>query len=216
LTITTYTDLKGALADWVERGDLADRLPTFIAHAEAKANRLLRERRQQAQSTASIGASLTALPADFREAITVELKAEPLETYERLRAAPFDALASFDDVSRGTGRPGFWSVLGQQLMLHPTPDQAYAVRLTYFAKLPALGEANPSNWLLEDGPDVYLDGALAAFHEWNRDWEAANRHLQKFEAGLAELMAQRRAPPAALRAEPGLSRARGFDINSDI
>jgi hypothetical protein len=216
LPITTYAELQAAIADWVERGDLNDRLPTFIANAEAKANRLLRERRQQAQSTASIGTPLTALPADFREAITVELQAGPAESYERLRAAPFDTLAGLGDWTGGEGRPRFWSVLGEQLMLHPGPDQTYTVRLTYFARAPALSEANPSNWLLDEGPDIYLDGALAAFHEWNRDWEAANRHLQKFETGLAELMAQRRSPPATLRTEPVLSRAHAYDINSDI
>lgn len=212
MTISTYAELQAAVADWVERGDLTTRSPTFIANAEGKVNRALRERRQQSQDTASISTQLSALPSDFREVVTIQAKAATDSSYTKLDPMPSDVMA--DANNDATGRPRFWGLIGDQLMLYPAPDQAYTVLLTYYNKVPALSASNTSNWLLEDAPDVYLDGALAGFYEWDQNWEAANRYLQKFEAGLAEVMSQRRAPAAKLRTDIIVGR-RTYDIQTD-
>jgi hypothetical protein len=44
MSITTYSELQQAIADWLERADLAARIPDFIALFEATANRLSRMR----------------------------------------------------------------------------------------------------------------------------------------------------------------------------
>lgn len=219
MAITDYASLQAAVADWVERSDLTARLPTFVANAEAKVNRVLRERRSQAQDTASVDTALTALPTDFLEAITVEARLSSSEDWVRLEPAPVAVLVVVEGGPTSTGRPRYWSLLGPQLMLYPTPDQAYSVKITYFTKLPALSDSNTTNWLLTDAPDVYFDGALAGFYEFDRDFEAANRYLQKFETGLAELMAMRRTPVGRLRTDVGLlqrsTRNAGYSIYSD-
>lgn len=223
MTITSYTALQSAISDWVERSDLTTRLPTFIANAEAKGNRILRDRRQQAQDTASITTQFSALPTDFAEAITVQARLNASEAWTHLDPTPSDVLAQYDAggsttivTSASTARPRFWTTLGTQLGLYPTPDQAYTIKLTYYTLIPALSDTNTSNWLLAAAPDVYLDGSLAGFYEFDRDFEAANRYLQKFEAGLAELLASRRTPVGRLRMEPGLVRPRLYDITRDI
>lgn len=215
MAIATYAALQSAIADWVERGDLTARLPSFIANAEAKVNRWLRDQKMEAQDTAVVATALTALPDDFAEAITVQVTSGAPAPYSRLDPAPSDVLASYDSDLGATGRPRFYSILGQQLQLCPAPAQPYTVLLTYFTKLPALSVANTSNWLLEAAPDIYLDGSLAGFYEFDRDFEAANRYLQKFEAGLAELRAARRRPVGTLRVDTDLQRQRPYDITRD-
>lgn len=217
MPITTYAELQAAVADWVERGDLTARLPTFVANFEAKVNRWLRERRMEAQDTASVDTRLTALPADFAEAITVQARTGAETAWSKLEPAAADVLASYDADLGAVGRPRFYAVLGGQLMLHPTPDQAYTVQLTYFEKLPGLSDANTSNWLLAAAPDVYLDGALAGFHEFDQNWDAANRYLQKAEGGLAEIRSAQRRPAGKLRVDAALQpRPRTYDITRDI
>lgn len=215
-TITTYALLQSTAADYVERSDLTARLPTWVANAEAKANRILRERQQQGQSTASVSTALSSLPTDFREVITVQVRSSASDPYSRLDPAPSDVVALWDSELASTGRPRFWGVLGAQLLLYPAPDAAYTVLMTYFAKVPALSDAATSNWLLVEGPDVYLDGVLAGFYEFDRDFEAANRSWQKFENGLVEIISQRKAPPAKLRVDAGLVRGRSYNINTDV
>jgi hypothetical protein len=212
VAISTYADLTAVISDWVERGDLATRIPTFIAAAEAKVNRWLRDRKTEAQDTASVDTALTALPDSFAEAITVQIRPNDAEPYARLDPAPADVVAGLDTAA---GRPRIYAILGDQLMLHPPPDGPHTVLLTYFTKLPALSDANPTNWLLAEAPDVYLDGALASFHEFDQNWEAAGRYLQKFEGGLAELRAARRRPAGKLRVEAGLMTRAAYDILRD-
>lgn len=217
MAITTYADLMAALADWVERGDLATRIPTFIGNAEAKVNRWLRDRKTEAQDTASIDTPLTALPGDFADAITVQVRASGSDAYTKLDPTLPDVIASYAEGDDAPGRPRVYAILGEQLMLHPAPDQAYSTLLTYFTKLPALSDFNPTNWLLAEAPDVYLDGALASFHEFDQNWDAANRYLQKFEGGLAELRSARRPQAGKLRVETSLiAHPAAYDITRDI
>lgn len=47
MAITTYTELKSAIADFLNRDDLETVAPTFIALAEADINRRLRHWRME-------------------------------------------------------------------------------------------------------------------------------------------------------------------------
>jgi hypothetical protein len=58
------------------------------------------------------------------------------------------------------GRPTHYAHIGEQLEVFPTPNGSYSVELLYYQKIPALSDANTTNWLLTDYPDVYLYGAL--------------------------------------------------------
>ena len=42
MAINTYATLQTAVANWLDRSDLTDRIPEFIALAEARMNRTLR------------------------------------------------------------------------------------------------------------------------------------------------------------------------------
>ena len=44
MAINTYSTLQTAVANWLDRDDLADRVPEFISLAEATFNRVLRIR----------------------------------------------------------------------------------------------------------------------------------------------------------------------------
>ena len=44
MALTTYTELKASLADWLNRSDLTTTIPDFISLAEAQIERQLRTR----------------------------------------------------------------------------------------------------------------------------------------------------------------------------
>ena len=52
MAISTFAELKTAAANWLDRSDLTDRIPEFIALAEARFNRVLRIRDMETVSTA--------------------------------------------------------------------------------------------------------------------------------------------------------------------
>ena len=71
--------------------------------------------------------------------------------------APLELL---DAAGVAVGRPRFWSLVGAELRYHPAPDREYTATLTYYVRIPALGDARPTNWLLVAHPDLYLFGSL--------------------------------------------------------
>jgi hypothetical protein len=73
------------------------------------------------------------------------------------RAEMMDRRANARDA---VGRPQFYTMAAGQFEFFPTPDQTYNAELLYFARVPALSDAAPTNWLLNAASDAYLYGAL--------------------------------------------------------
>lgn len=64
--LTTYKGLCEAVADYLGRDDMAERIPTFIALAEKRMNRELRLRVMERRSEASVLAGQSAVPLPWR------------------------------------------------------------------------------------------------------------------------------------------------------
>ena len=59
------------------------------------------------------------------------------------------------------GTPKFYTIVGQELEVLPVPDSATLTgEVTYYSKIPNLTDANPTNWLMNSSPDIYLYGTL--------------------------------------------------------
>ena len=80
MAISNYTELKTAVANWLDRDDLTDRIPEFIALAESRFNRLLRIRAMESKQTASTvaGQQNLALPARFIQMRNLQINTSPV------------------------------------------------------------------------------------------------------------------------------------------
>ena len=87
MTITNYTQLKTAIADFLNRDDLTSAIPTFVSLAEADMNRRLRHWRMQVRSTAEIDAQYSAFPADWMETIRFQITDQTPSELELLAQA---------------------------------------------------------------------------------------------------------------------------------
>jgi len=157
MSITTYAELQSSIADWLLRDDLTSVIPTFISLAEAKFNRRIRDYRMVSRTTLSISSEYTNVPSGWAENIRFQLNTSPITTLEYVTP---DQAAEEKRLNDGTGRPAFFTMIGEQFQVVPGPDATYEADLTYYAKIPALSVSNTSNWLLEKAPDIYLYGAL--------------------------------------------------------
>ena len=159
MAITTYTELKAAIADWLLRDDLTSVIPSFIALAEADMNRKLRHWQMETATDISLSARLTALPSDYLSPVSLSVASTAPVRVEMASRADLQArrAKSLD----ATGVPAYYAIAAGQLEVYPTPDATYTATLTYNAKPEALGDSNASNWVLADHPDIYLMGALA-------------------------------------------------------
>jgi hypothetical protein len=154
MALATYADLQSAVAAWTKRSDLASITPDLISLANARINRELRLGAQIATGTVATVANTqtAALPAAFLESISLDIDGEALE--------PVTEGAGEQAWGTTTGRPTQYSVRGGTLVLWPTPDAAYTVNLTYYARF-SLDAGNTTNWLMTNHPGVYLYASLA-------------------------------------------------------
>lgn len=161
MALSTYTELKTAIADFLNRDDLASVIPTFIALAEAQINRDIRtiDMEGRASGQVSGGDQYMQVPGDWVETIRFGLTAAGTSS---LNLMSRDAIASLRDKNENasTKAPYAYTHAAGQFELYPTPSEDTDFELLYYKKVEALSDSNASNWLLSSAPDVYLYGAL--------------------------------------------------------
>jgi hypothetical protein len=158
MTITNYTTLKAAIADWLLRDDLTAVIPSFIALAETQMQREIRHHKMMQRAEADIDTRYFALPSDWLETARFHVTGD---RPSRLELTSMDDMLQMRQMNGNTsGRPTHYAHIGEQLEVFPTPGALYNVELLYFQKIPPLSDGNATNWLLTDYPDVYLYGAL--------------------------------------------------------
>ena len=159
MAISTYAELKTAIADFLNRDDLTSSIPTFISLAESALNRDLRHWRQQRRVSSVADERYEQLPSDFIKAHSITISTSHGE-----KALEF---ASMAEISRRNianmgqaGEPVVYTMNAGQIEFVPEPDDSYPLTMTYYASLPTLSDEETSNWMLTLYPDIYLYGAL--------------------------------------------------------
>ena len=158
MALSTYTELKTSIGDWLNRSDLTSVIPDFISLAEAQVERTLRTRQMSVRANASFDAQYGAVPADFLE--TKSLKLTSTNPQTPLQFLSIDALDNEMTKYTASGKPKFFGIVGGQFRIVPTPDANYTTELIYYAKLTKLSSSVATNWLLTANPDIYLYGSL--------------------------------------------------------
>jgi len=158
----SWSGLREAVAAWLDRDDLNDRIPDFIRLAEARFRREIVRTEQE-----TIVSLPGTLPSDFDSARAVYLTDAP--TIALTQISPAELRGRYS--GPGTGPPQVYAISAGQIIVGPPPNAAYAATLLYNRKIPALGSSVQTNWLLDDHPDLYLFGTLlhAEFFGWNDD-----------------------------------------------
>lgn len=185
MAITTYAELRAAAANWLVRADLTDRIPEFVALAEARLNRVLRSRlaETEVELTTTAGSRLVPLPAGFTEPLRLWI-----ERSDGRCELPFMEAALIGR-SSVRGEPGAWAVDSGSVRFDRLCDQAYVVILRML-KAYALSTAAPTNALLVEAPDVYLFATLSEAGPFLRDAELAGAYETKLARAIEELNAK--------------------------
>lgn len=213
MSITTYTELKTAIANWMGRADFASRDEEFITLAEARIYQQAAKRGgiigMEKLGTVSISASTetATVPSDFIRAISFRMDNE----------SPLDqkTLSQLSSTSNVVDKPRFYATAGGTsplFYLRPIPDAAYSASLVYVAKFPSLSGSVASNWLLENAPNAYLYGACIEAAGYVRDTalaEAAHALFNEALDGLLGLTRQYRfSEPPTRSLDSSLTRQR--------
>jgi hypothetical protein len=155
MAISTYSELKTSLGNWLHRSDLASIIPDFITLNEADFNRKLRIAQMEFRATATFDEGYEDLPSDYLELREIKVNSS---TPVSLKYVTPEYMSEAYPTAVTGDQPTVYTLVDTQVRLNAIPSAE--VEIAYYVKLDALSEAAPTNWLLTNHPDVYLFGSL--------------------------------------------------------
>ena len=173
MAISTFAELKTALANFSDRSDLTSRLGEFVALAETRifygsqeapfVSDPLRIRAMETSTDLTISSQTVALPTRY-----LGLRRQYISGDNGLKinmVSP-DAFWGNHAGSTDSGRPFEYTIEGEYFVFGPSPDATYTGKLLYWQKFAALSADGDTNWLLTNAPGAYLQGALIELYAY--------------------------------------------------
>jgi hypothetical protein len=153
--ITTLSDLIAEIRDEMDdEGYALPKILRAIGRAEAMFNRELRVPQMETELQFGVTDEVTPLPLDFLQMRAIYQDGaidRPLASMspDGLRSLFFGQ----------PGEPKAYAIENRSLVIGPVGDAS--LKMLYYARIPPLTEANPTNWLVAEYPDLYLHQVLA-------------------------------------------------------
>lgn len=184
MTISTYSELKTAIANHANRYDLTSVIPDFITMG---ATRIfygskeapfevepLRVRAMEYSADLTVNGQGVALPSSFLQVRRLYINSSTV------RLCKFVAPDLFwkTYISTNTGIPQSFTIEGENLLFGPTPDTTYTGKILYYKKFAAFSGDSDTDWLLTNAPGAYLQAALVELHDYCKDFEAKENALK--------------------------------------
>ena len=163
MALSNYTELKTAIANWLNRSDLTSEISDdFIKLTEADLNSKLRIRKMVTQSSFTIDSETEALPTGFLQVRDMYILSG--STKHPLRYMTPSQMDQVKGTST-TGVPSSYTILGDTFRFMPKPDSNYTAYVNYYKSFDALSSTNTTSYILTYHPSIYLYGSL--FHAAN-------------------------------------------------
>ena len=162
MAVSTYTELKASIANWLNRSDLTDEIADdFIKLTEADFNAKLRIRQMEQIDTVTINAETVSVPTGFISVRSFYILSSSTK-YPLEYITPHNMF----EIRGGSrsGRPRSYTIEAdnetEQFRFGPSPDVSYTGYLSYYKNIEALSSSNASNPILDKHPGIYLYGSL--------------------------------------------------------
>ncbi len=179
--LTSYDDLVAAITGWLHRKDLAAKVPTFIALAEVRINRIaqIRAMELEAELFMEAGERRVALPDGYSSPLAVRL---PGACRADLTAYVAEQLPQRTE----PGEPCSWAIDGEYLAVDRPADIDRTLTLRYRGIF-RLGPDAQTNAILRKYPDLYLYGALLESAPMIRDPDSINLWQAMYDRAVKEV-----------------------------
>jgi hypothetical protein len=164
MSITTFAEVKTAIADYLARSDLTAYIPDFIIGAETRIAYgsgapfecdPLRIRAMETSADVTVTSGTGSLPTGFLQARRLYWSASPKRRLEQTSPEHFYGTWLG---STSASNPSHYVIEGDSIVLGPSVSGT--VKLLYYKKFDPLATASPVPWLLTNAPHVYVYGAL--------------------------------------------------------
>lgn len=167
MAVTTYTELKASIANWLNRSDLTTEIANdFIALTEADINAKLRIRQMEQVDSITIDSETETVPTGFIAVRSFYISSGGTK-YHLNYITPANLITTKGGST--SGMPRTYTIESdnevEQFRFAPTPDTTYTAYLQYYKAFSPLSSSTSSNYILASHPAVYLYGSL--FHASN-------------------------------------------------
>jgi hypothetical protein len=188
MAIGTYTELQTAVANWLDRDDLADRIPEFISLAEARFNRSLRLRSMESKQTASTigGQRNYNLPPNYIQMRNFQLNTSPITTLSYVTPEIYDRLWG----GSAEGTPQFYTIAANEISLGPVPASAITMEMLFYKRFDDLSASTTTNWLLTNAPDIYLYASMLEAEPFIMNDERVPLWSAALKEGISQMQEQ--------------------------
>lgn len=178
MAISTFAELKTAVANWLNRSDLTTYIPDFVTLGENRIYRELRIRTMEGSINSAIASGVVALPSDYVELKYAYVDGSPVQYLKRTNA---QTLIEQYPTRAADSKPQHISVDAGNFIFGPYPDSAYTIKGTYYKRLPALSDANTTNWFTTNAPGILLFAALSEAEPFLKNDERVTLWQAKYE-----------------------------------
>ena len=183
MAISTYSELKTAVTDWMARSDLSGNAADFITLAEARLNREIPAVETDVTLTGTADSRRIDVSANSVVSgialFLVETNGDEVPLLQRSDGSfPYESTSN---------QPRVWAMDGTDAIDFNCPlDQAYTFRFRIRQRY-ALSDSSPTNWLLTNHPDVYLAAVLLWGGVFTMDMTYASTFAQALERGIPQV-----------------------------
>lgn len=210
MALSTYTELKAAVADTAHRTDLTTQIVDFVTLCEARLFDMMILRNMEVESnlTSTAGVNYIAVPAGYVSPIALWL------TNTSIRRLLNPALPQELPYSPNNAQPNYWAIDGDNIRFDCPFDAVYTLPFRY-VKTANLGASVASNEILARRPDIYLAGTLSELARYTKDQTLFASWEPRFLEACASMKAaeSRARSMVPLRVDEGLRSRNGvFDI----
>ena len=189
MSLSTYSEIKTGIANYLNRDDLTSSIPDFITLTENRLDRELRARVNlvRVETTTTADTAFYDLPSDLIELRNVTYETSSNNSYALSYLSPESGSREYGSV--GSGAPRAYTNLGKNIQLFPTPDGAYTLGLSYFKKLVPLSDSVTTNDILNSFPDLYLFGSCLEGAIYLNDSEQTQRFMAIYQKAIDSVKA---------------------------
>lgn len=188
MSITSYSELKTAVANWLHDDALTTIIPDFITIAEKRIEREVRCRENEAALSVVIAAGVAAIPSDYVELKYAYIDLTPLRVLERTTARKI--YEQYPNRS-SSGIPSMIASDNGNFIFGAYPASTYTVAGTYYKRL--TGVATSWNALATLCPDLYLFASLAEAADYTMDEAQLAKWNSKYQKVLSDINGQEQA-----------------------
>lgn len=178
MALSTYAELKTSVASWLNRDDLTTYIPDFVTLGENRIYRELRIRTMEESINSTIASGVVALPSDYVELKYAYVDGSPVQYLKRTNA---QTLIEQYPTRSSDAKPLHISVDAGNFIFGPYPDSDYTIKGTYYKRLPALSDANTTNWFTTNAPGILLFSALCEAESFLKNDDRIPQWQAKYE-----------------------------------